>query len=188
MTHFWHSCNLSNCHKGFQRLGSPQWRLGAVLIGILGFAGVEWGTGYFCHSLALQSDAWHMVGDAGAILLALSASQLMRLALVRRLPRRLQLDTIAALVNAIALIVMAGLILWESIEHWKHPPQEILSIPMFVTATIGLGINIMGVTLLHEDSQANLNLRGAFLHMVADLASSVGVIKRQTLIQFSRSC
>ena len=122
MTYFWHSCNLSNCHGDFQRLGSPQWRLGAVLIGILGFAGVEWGTGYFCHSLALQSDAWHMVGDAVAILLALSASQLMGLALVRRLPRRLQLDTIAALVNAIALIVMAGLILWESIEHWKHPP------------------------------------------------------------------
>gem|GEM_PF-3258517 len=45
MTYFWHSCNLSNCHGDFQRLGSRQWRLGAVLIGILGFAGVEWGTG-----------------------------------------------------------------------------------------------------------------------------------------------
>ena len=176
MTYFWHSCNLPNCNGGWHRFGEQQWRLGAVLIAILGFAVVEWVTGYFCHSLALQSDAWHMVGDAGAILLALSASRLMRLALVRRLPRRLQLDTIAALLNASALIVMAGLILWESIRHWQHPPEEILSTPMLVTAIIGLGVNIIGVVLLHEDSQANLNVRGAFLHMVADLVSSVGVI------------
>lgn len=117
-----------------------------------------------------------MVADAGAILLALSANRLMRLALVRRLPQRLQLDIISALVNAIALIVMAGLILWESIQHWKQPPSEILSTPMLVTAIIGLGVNIIGVILLHEDSQVNINMRGAFLHMVADLASSVGVI------------
>ena len=176
MKYFWHSCNLPECRGSFEQLSSQQWRLGIILIGILGFAGIEWGTGYFCHSLALTSDAWHMVGDAGAILLALSASRLMRLALVRRLPRRLQLDTIAALANAIALIVMAGLILWEGIQHWQHPPEEILSKPMFLTAMIGLGINIIGVTLLHGDSQVNLNVRGAFLHMVADLASSVGVI------------
>ena len=176
MNYSWHSCDLPNCHGNFERFSSQQWRLGIILVSILGFAGIEWGTGYVCHSLALQSDAWHMVGDAGAILLALSATQLMRLTLVRRLPKRLQLDTIAALINAIALILMAGLILWEGIQHWQHPPQEILSTPMLVTAMIGLGINIMGVTLLHEDSQANVNVRGAFLHMVADLASSVGVI------------
>ncbi|MEO0835607.1 MAG: cation diffusion facilitator family transporter, partial [Cyanobacteria bacterium J06642_3] len=178
MTYFWHSCSFANCNTNtrFRRFGSQQWRLGAVLIGILGFAGVEWGTGYFCHSLALQSDAWHMVGDAGAILIALSATSLMRLALVRRLSRKLQLDTIAAVINAIALIVMAGLILWESIQHLQQTPQEILSQPMFITGMIGLGVNIIGVRLLHQDSQTNLNMRGVFLHMLADLLSSVGVI------------
>ena len=176
MIDFWHSCSLPDCNNRFQQSTSQQLRLGAVLISILGFAAVEWGTGYFCHSLALQSDAWHMVGDAGAILIALSATSLMRSALIRRLPKRLQLDAIAAVINAIALIIMAGLIFWESIEHWQHPPEEILSTPMFITAMIGLGVNIIGVRLLHEDSQKNLNIRGAFLHMMADLISSVGVI------------
>ncbi|ELS05090.1 cation diffusion facilitator family transporter [Xenococcus sp. PCC 7305] len=176
MAYFWHSCSLPNCNNSFQQSASQQWRLGAVLIGILGFAAVEWVTGYFCHSLALQSDAWHMVGDAGAILIALSATSLMRLALIRRLPKKLQLDAIAAVINAIALILMAGLILGESIQHWQHPPQEILSTPMLITAMIGLGVNIIGVRLLHEDSQTNINIRGAFLHMMADLVSSVGVI------------
>ncbi|MEL6438917.1 MAG: cation diffusion facilitator family transporter [Cyanobacteria bacterium J06621_8] len=176
MTYFWHSCDLPNCNNPLRQSGVQQWRLGAILISILGFAGVEWVTGYFCHSLALKSDAWHMVGDAGAILIALSATGLMRLALVRRLPKKLQLDTIAAVINAIALIVMAGLILWESIEHWQQPPQEILSKPMLITAMIGLGVNLIGVRLLHQDSQKNINVRGAFLHMVADLLSSVGVI------------
>ncbi len=176
MIDFWHACNLPNCTTSFLALGSDQRRLGIILIAILSFAGIEWGTGYFCHSLALRSDAWHMVTDAGAIVLALSANSFVRLNFIRRLPRRWQLETLAAFVNAIALVVMAGLILCEGIQHLLHPPQSILSGPMFVTAMLGFGVNLMGVYLLHNEHQANLNIRGAFLHMLADLASSIGVV------------
>ncbi|MEB3279752.1 MAG: cation diffusion facilitator family transporter [Lyngbya sp.] len=147
-----------------------------MLVAILIFAIVEWLAGYWSHSLALRSDAWHMVADSGAILLALSASWLMRLAFVRRLPGQPRLDAIAAFVNSLGLIVMAGAIAWEGIQHLMQPPDQILSGPMFVTATIGLAINAIGIILLHEDSQVNLNVRGAFLHILADLASSVGVV------------
>lgn len=143
---------------------------------ILSFSIIEWAAGHVCHSLALRSDAWHMVTDAGAILLALTASWFMRLTVVRRLPGGAYPDILAAGLNALGLILMSAWIAWEGIQHLIDPPQEILTKPMFFTAALGLIINIFGIVLLHEDSQTNLNVRGAFLHMLADLASSGGVI------------
>ncbi|MBC6423383.1 MAG: cation transporter [Hormoscilla sp. SP5CHS1] len=176
MTYFWHSCNSQTCMGLSQMSGQQRFRLG-VMLGAIGlFAIVEWLAGYWSHSLALRSDAWHMVADAGAILLALSASWLMRLAFVRRLPGKPRLDAIAAFLNSLALILMAGLIATEAIQHLIEPPQQILSGPMFVTAALGLAINAIGIVMLHEDSKNNLNVRGAFLHMLADLVSSVGIM------------
>ncbi|MGK7899360.1 MAG: cation diffusion facilitator family transporter [Xenococcus sp. (in: cyanobacteria)] len=153
-----------------------RFRLTIMLVAILLFAIIEWLVGHLSHSLALRSDAWHMVADSGSILLALSASFLMRLTVVRQLSRKPRLDVVAAFLNSIGLILMAGLIVWEAIGHLTQSPEQILSIPMLLTAMIGLMVNIVGIRLLHEDSQKNLNVRGAFLHMLADLASSVGVI------------
>ena len=176
MAYFGHSCNSPTC-IGLPEMSSQQrFRLSVMLVAILFFAIIEWLAGYLSHSLALRSDAWHMVADSGSILLALSASYLMRLTVVRQLSRQARLDVIAAFLNSMGLILMAGLIAWEAIGHLTQPPQQILSGPMFLTAMIGLVVNLVGIRLLHEDSQANLNVRGAFLHMLADLASSVGVI------------
>jgi len=174
MAYFWHSCDSPTC-IGWQQMGNRQrFRLTVMLVAILIFALVEWFAGYLSHSLALRSDAWHMVADGGAILLALSASWLTRWTITRRLPGQLRLDAIAAFLNSVGLLLMSGLIAWEAIGHLTQPKQEILSQPMFIAATIGLAINIIGIALLHEDSQGNLNVRGAFLHILADLASSVG--------------
>jgi len=74
------------------------------------------------------------------------------------------------------LMVVAGLIAWESIARLQEPPTEILSLPMLITAVVGLGVNSLNAFLLHDDSHHDLNLQGAFLHMVADAVSSVGVI------------
>ena len=176
MTSFWHSCNSPTC-MGLPEINSQQrFRLSVMLVAILLFAIIEWLAGHLSHSLALESDAWHMVADSTSILLALSASFLMRLTVVRQLSRKPRLDVITAFLNSMGLIVMAGLIVWEAIEHLTQPPNQILSVPMFLTAMIGLIVNIVGIRLLHEDSQVNLNVRGAFLHMLADLVSSVGVI------------
>ncbi|MBC6419705.1 MAG: cation transporter [Prochloron sp. SP5CPC1] len=176
MAHFWHSCSSPTCIDIPEMASKQRFRLGVMLGVILLFAVVEWLAGSLSHSLALRSDAWHMVADSSAILLALSASWLTRLTFVRPLRGQPPLDAMAAFANSLGLIVMAGLITWEAIQHLTQPPEQILSGPMFVTATMGLVINAMGIILLHEDSQTNLNVRGALLHMLADLASSVGVI------------
>ncbi len=175
MADFGHTCNSPNCIR--QPMDNQQrFRLTMMLVVILIFALVEWFAGYLSHSLALRSDAWHMVADGGAIFLALSASWLTRWTITHRLRGQPRPDAIAAFLNSVGLLLMAGLIAWEAITHLTQPPEQILSTPMLIAATIGLAINIIGIALLHEDSQSNLNVRGAFLHILADLASSVGVM------------
>ena len=151
-------------------------RLSLLLGLVIVFAGVEWLVGSLSNSLSLQSDAGHMLTDAGAIGLALLASWLTRLTLRRQLSGQPRLEFAAALINSVGLLVMAGLISWEAFKHLTTTPTQVLSGPMLLTALLGLGINGMGVWILHADSHQDLKLRGAFLHVVADLASSVGVI------------
>ncbi|MBE9138711.1 cation transporter [Nodosilinea sp. LEGE 07088] len=140
---------------------------------VLGFAVVEWWVGSHSHSLALQSDAGHMLTDVGAIALALSASWL---TLARRQSQSSRLETIAALINGVGLLGMAGLISLEAWQHLLTPPTMLVSGPMVGTALVGLGINGFGVWLLHGPGDDSLNRQGAFLHVVADLVSSLGVI------------
>lgn len=152
-------------------------RLGLFLTLVLGFAVVEWLVGSYSNSLALQSDAGHMLTDVGAIALALSASWMTRLGLAQRRPGQPHLEAIAALINGIGLLAMAGLISLEAWHHLTAPtPTMLVSGPMAGTALVGLGINGFGVWLLHGQGDGSLNRQGAFLHVVADLASSVGVI------------
>ena len=123
---------------------------------------LEWLTGNISHSLALRSDAWHMLADGGAIILALSANWLACLTFRRKLPGNPRFDMIAAAFNGLGLLLMAGLYLVEAIGLLRLPPQVILSGPMLITATIGLLINLVGAALLHGNIEDNLNVRGAF--------------------------
>jgi cobalt-zinc-cadmium efflux system protein len=170
----WHSCSSPQC--GSAASGGGARSLVKLLLLVLGFAGVEWAVGGFSHSLALQSDAGHMLADGWAIVLALTASWLTRLMLTQKQAGRPRLDVMAALLNGLGLLVMAGLISWEAVKHLIAPPQTIFSQPMLITALIGLLINGLGVWMLHGKGNQDLNVRGAFLHVLADLASSVGVI------------
>ncbi|TVQ12204.1 MAG: cation transporter [Leptolyngbya sp. DLM2.Bin27] len=151
-------------------------RLGLFLSLVMGFAVVEWLVGSYSHSLSLQSDAGHMLTDVGAIGLALSASWLTRLTLARPRPGQPRLEAVAALINGVGLLALAALISLEAWQHLNAPPTALVSGPMLGTALVGLAINGFGVWLLHGQSHGSLNLRGAFLHVVADLASSAGVI------------
>lgn len=150
--------------------------LAGVLVLVLAFAAVEWLAGSLSHSLALRSDAGHMLTDGAAIALALVASWVGRLTLLHPAVGQGRLETIAALVNGLALMAMAGLISWEAWRHFQAPPTALLSGPMLATALVGLGVNGVGLGLLYRERGSNLNLRGAFLHVLADLLSSVGVI------------
>lgn len=144
---------------------------------ISGFALVELGVGWFSHSLALMAESGHMLSDGLALGLALMATWIAQFPASHQATfgyRRIEI--LAALGNSVGLMIVAFWIAWEAIARLQAPPTEILSLPMLVTATIGLGVNTLNASLLHDNSHNDLNLRGAFLHMVADAVSSVGVI------------
>lgn len=133
--------------------------------------------GFISGSLALLADAGHMLTDAAALLFALLAVQFSR-----RPPNArhtfgwLRLTTLAAFVNAIALVVITILIVWEAIQRFRHP-QPVAGTTMMVIAVAGLLANILSFWILHRGSgEKNLNVRAAALHVLGDLLGSVGAI------------
>lgn len=159
-----------------------------VLIG--GFAAIEWGAGQISHSLALVAEAGHMVSDCLALGLALVATFITQPALrdgwIGQHKLELQPDrraeTIAALINGLGLMVLALWISWEAWESLHQPALEIATLPMLVTAIVGVVINGINVKLLHQGSATDLNIKGAYLHMLADMASAIGVIIAAVLV------
>ena len=135
-----------------------------------------------------------MVSDGLALAIALFAAYMARSSSLSRKHRHLsqQFETWAALANGVGLLGMAGLIAWEAYSHWQAPPNDILSLPMLVTAIIGLIINGLSLQwlqsfsaaengsssdqVLGQDKEPDLNIQGALLHVLADVLGSVGVI------------
>ena len=171
-----HSCRPScDCSAPPSSHKIRQLWIALALISI--FAVAELLVGVFSHSLALLAESGHMLSDALALGVALLATWMAQLPASSQATfgyRRVEI--LAALVNGVGLMIVAGFIAWESIARLQAPPTEILSLPMLITAVVGLGVNSLNAFLLHDDSHHDLNLQGAFLHMVADAVSSVGVI------------
>jgi cobalt-zinc-cadmium efflux system protein len=119
-----------------------------------------------------------MISDCLALVLALLATWIAnkRSSSQEPAPKNRRVEVLAALVNGIGLIAIALWIGWEAVVRLQSPPVEILSLPMLATASVGFGVNSVNIVLLHKDSHHDLNLRAAFLHVLADAASSIGVI------------
>jgi cobalt-zinc-cadmium efflux system protein len=149
-----------------------------ALVLIVGFACVELSVGLLSHSLALLAESGHMLSDGLALVLSLLATWIAQMPPSHQAPfgyRRVEI--LAALANGIGLLSIAGWIGWEACTHLQAPEAaDILSLPMLITAIGGLAVNSINAYLLHQGSHHDLNLRGAFLHMLADVMSSVGVI------------
>lgn len=172
------SCVHHTTH-GSQLAGTPNKvrLLVTALILIFSFSLAELGVGLFSHSLALLADSGHLASDCFALILALLATWIAQ----RRGSSDVavgngRVEVLAALVNGLGLVAIAFWIGWEAVERLQSPPVEILSLPMLATASVGFGVNSVNIFLLHKDSHSDLNLRGAFLHVLADAASSIGVI------------
>jgi cobalt-zinc-cadmium efflux system protein len=147
--------------------------LGVVLN--LGFVAVEALAGWRGNSLALLADAGHNLSDVLSLLLAWGATVLSRRAPSQRHTYGLRRTSIlAALANALLLLGAVGAIAWEAIQRFNepHPVEEVL---VLVVATLGIIINT-GTALLFLKGRHDVNVRGAFLHMAADAAVSVGVV------------
>lgn len=148
----------------------------------LGFVVIEAAYGVLAHSLALIADAGHNLGDVFGLLLAWGASVLARTAPTKRRTYGLRSSSIlAALFNGLLLLVAVGGIAWEAIRRFAQP-AEVAGKTVVVVALIGIAINGITALLFASGRKGDVNIRGAFLHMVADAAVSAGVVVSGFLI------
>ena len=138
--------------------------------------------GLLSGSLALLADAGHMLSDAGALALTLFA-----MGVARRPPTPertygyYRAEILAALVNGATLVAIALLIFVEAYERLSQP-REVEGPLMMAVATGGLVVNVVGLWLLHGGRDANLNMHGAWLHVLSDALGSVQAIAAGALI------
>lgn len=132
--------------------------------------------GLLSNSLALLSDAGHMLTDNLALLLTFFAMKFAsRPATERRTFGFYRIEILAALVNGIILVLISLYIMYEAWVRMRNP-QPVQGTLMLIVAAIGLVANLIGAVALKKHRHTNLNIRGAYLHIVGDALSSVGVV------------
>jgi cobalt-zinc-cadmium efflux system protein len=168
-----HASLLGHAHSHGGGAPDAVWR--AITVTVI-FMLIELIGGYLSNSLALISDGAHMLTDVGALLLTL---------FVLWLARRPTSDTMSfgyhraeilgALASGLAIWVIAGALIYESIRRMAAPPEVNGPIVFFVSVT-GLVANIISMRMLHRAQHENMNVRAAYLHVLSDLLGSVGAI------------
>lgn len=153
-----------------------------VLVITASFMVVEFVAGWIANSLALLSDAGHMLTDVAALTLALFAAWIaQRPATPDKTFGYLRLEILAALVNGAALFVVAGVIVWDAVGRLADPPAVEPRI-LFGVASAGLAVNIVAAWLLHSGRGESLNIRGVYLHVLGDLLGSIGAMAAGAII------
>jgi cobalt-zinc-cadmium efflux system protein len=141
--------------------------------------------GILSNSLALLADAGHMLTDVAALALSLFVSWFsMRPETPRRTYGYVRLEILAAFVNGGALLVISAFIAWEAFARLRAP-EPVGGGLMLVIALVGLLSNIVAAVTLHGASDASLNVRGAYLHVLGDLLGSVGTVLAAVVIRFT---
>jgi cobalt-zinc-cadmium efflux system protein len=181
------ACHHGHAHGHHGHAISSQGIDRAMAIGVVlnvGFVIVEVVFGVISGSLALLADAGHNASDVLGLLLAWGADYLARRPPSRKYTWGLRRSTIyAAFLNAVLLLVACGGILWESWHRFAEP-QPVAGPTMIVVALIGVVINTL-TALLFVRGHHDANIRGAFLHMAADAAISLGVVVAGIAILFT---
>ena len=132
--------------------------------------------GIAAHSVALLADASHNFGDALGLALAWGAHSLSKFSPTQRYTYGFRSASIlAALINGMILLVATGGIAWEAIQRFSEP-NEVQGTTVMIVATAGIVANGIAAWLLMAGQERDLNVRGAFLHMVADAATSLSVV------------
>ncbi|MFC1482063.1 cation diffusion facilitator family transporter, partial [Candidatus Neomarinimicrobiota bacterium] len=153
----------------FKRLWWAFW-LNFIFMAVEAIGGVVTG------SMALLSDAGHMLTDVSAIGLALIVAKLAQKPKdSKRTYGYLRAEIIGALLNSLTLILLCAYILYEA-YHRLGIPQNIPGMPVLIIATVGFVINIGSAKILHGGQKDNLNMKGAYLHMLADALGSIGAM------------
>jgi len=132
--------------------------------------------GVLTNSLALLADALHMLTDVGGLGLALFAAWMSAKPVTpAKTYGYYRVEILAALTNAVVLFLLSFYILYEAYARFQEPPP-VSSLPMLAVAAVGLVVNLIGILLLRRSAKESLNMQGAFLEVVSDLLSSIGVL------------
>jgi cobalt-zinc-cadmium efflux system protein len=156
------------------------WALGLTL----SFAGVEVFAGFLSNSLALISDAGHMVTDAASLGLALLAQFI-----AKRPPSSRysfgygRAEALAAFINGLAMLFVVGWIVFEAAHRFAHP-QTVQGETVFVVAAIGLAVNVLVAWILSKDRDS-MNTRAAFIHVLGDMLGSVAALVAGAVIWYT---
>lgn len=151
-------------------------KLGWAVVLTLAFVVGEAVAGYFAHSLALMSDAGHNFADAAAIGFSWYALWIAKRPAHGGMTYGYhRVGILAALVNAVSLVVIALLIGWEAFTRLRHP-EPVHGWLMIAVATVAIVINVVISMWLHHGAKHDLNVRSAYLHMIGDAISAFGVV------------
>lgn len=159
----------------------------AFIIGItinLLYVVIEFVAGLYLDSLALITDAGHNLTDVASLAMAMLAFRLAKVKSNEKFTYGYRKSTIlVSLINSVVLFMAIGGILWESISR-LHNPVVVQGAPIAMVAGIGILINAISAVLFFKEKESDLNIKGAYLHLMADAAVSLGVVVSGLLIFF----
>ncbi|HEY9122859.1 MAG TPA: cation diffusion facilitator family transporter [Bacteroidales bacterium] len=145
---------------------------------------VEVAGGLLSNSIALLSDALHNFGDSIAVFLAYVSNKISQKGpSAKKTFGYKRVEIIAAMLNSLILVVICAYLLYES-WHRMINPKPVQGLIMTIVATVGLLANLFAVFLLHKDKNRNINIKAAYLHLLSDTVSSIGVVIGGLLIYF----
>lgn len=182
----WGELRMGHHHGHDHAHGSNKKTLVISFIIITSYMAIEAIGGFMTNSLALLSDAGHMLSDAislGIALLALTLGE--KAANYSKTYGYKRFEILAAVLNGGTLIFVSLYIFYEAIQRFQNPPA-VASIGMLIIASIGLLVNIVVAWIMIRggDIEENLNMRGAYMHVMSDMLGSIGAIIAALLIIF----
>jgi cobalt-zinc-cadmium efflux system protein len=149
------------------------------------FVATEATYGYLANSLALMADAGHNLSDVLGLVLAWGATWLAKKKPTRHFTYGLRSSSIlAALANALFLLIALGGIVWEALHRLNHP-EPVSGSTVIAVAAVGIVINAATAALFMSGRKSDLNIRGAYLHMAADALVSAGVVIAGVIISYT---
>lgn len=176
----------SHGHSHTHHQGSGEGARRALTLALVlngGFLLVEAGVGFYTNSLALLSDAAHMLSDVGALTLALVAAWLAgRPTHSSRTFGMRRAEVVGGFINGLTLLAACAYITWEAVERLRAGPPQVPGLPVLIVGAIGLAINLGSAWALARADRGNLNIRGALIHMLADALGSVGAMIAALLV------
>jgi len=184
--HHDHNHSHSHSHSRIQPLANVNT---AFIVGIalnLLFVIIEAAVGLYIHSLSLLGDAGHNLTDVGALAISLLAFKL-----VQKKPSKQftygyrKTSILAALLNAVLLLVTIGAIAYEAIRRLLHP-EPVAGTDIAIVAGIGILVNAGTAYLFMHDKEKDINIKGAYLHMMADAAVSLAIVVAGIIIHYTQ--